>query len=78
MVAAVGMCRSFDKGIEVLWASSREAFNIVQAAQAGCHIITLTPDLLKKAASFGKSLADFSLDTVRMFRSDALASGFAL
>jgi transaldolase len=63
---------------ELLWASPREALNIVQAAEMGCHIITVTPDLLKKAANFGKSLEDFSLETVQMFYHDAVKSGFSI
>jgi len=78
VLAAVGMCAAVEPKIELLWASSREAFNIYDAAQAGCHIITLTPDLLKKAAGFGRSLVDVSLDTVKMFRNDAVSSGFKL
>ncbi|NCC51600.1 MAG: transaldolase [Spartobacteria bacterium] len=63
---------------ELLWASPREALNIIQAEQVGCHIITVTPGLLKKAAAFGKDLGEFSLDTVKMFYNDALNSGFTI
>lgn len=63
---------------ELLWASPREALNIVQAADMGCHIITVTPDLLAKAAAFGKDLDAFSLDTVKMFYNDARKSGFKI
>lgn len=62
----------------VLWASTREAFNIHQAQQSGADIITLTPDLLAKYAKFGRDLDDFSRETVTMFRDDALAAGFTL
>ena len=62
----------------MLWASPRELLNIVQAEQIGAHIITVTPDMLKKLALFGKDLADYSLDTVRMFLSDAAAAGYKL
>lgn len=62
----------------VLWASPREALNIVQANDTGCHIITVTPDLLKKMASFNKDLGQFSLETVKMFYNDAQASGYQL
>lgn len=61
---------------ELLWASPREVFNIVQAEEIGCHIITVTPALLSKAGSLGKDLEDFSLETVKMFYNDALNSGF--
>lgn len=63
---------------ELLWASSRELYNIVQADEVGCHIITVTPDLLKKLPSIGKDLDEFSLDTVKMFFNDATAAGFQL
>ncbi len=63
---------------ELLWASPREALNIIQANEIGCHIITVTPDLLAKAANFGKDLEDFSLDTVKMFYNDARKSGFQI
>ncbi|MFO1059981.1 MAG: transaldolase [Dongiaceae bacterium] len=67
-----------DPAIELIWASSREVYNIYQAAEIGCHIITVTADLLRKLALEGKDLSDLSLDTVRMFRSDAVAAGYRL
>jgi transaldolase len=63
---------------ELIWASPREILNVVQADQVGCHIITLTHDLLAKLDSLGKDLDQFSLETVQMFRRDALAAGFSL
>lgn len=64
---------------KVLWASTREVFNYVQAIEAGADIITITPDILKKIKSlFGKDLYMVSLDTVKMFYQDALDSGFTL
>lgn len=65
-------------GAELLWASPREPLNILQAERLGCHIITVTPELLAKAKNFGKSLEDFSLDTVKMFYADATKSGFKI
>ena len=62
--------------IEVIWASSREVLNVIQAAQCGCHIITLTNDLLRKLPCLGRDLSAFSLETVQMFRRDALAAGY--
>ena len=62
--------------LELLWASPREVLNIVQADDIGCDIITVTPDLLKKLPALGRDLDAFSLDTVRMFRDDAVASRF--
>jgi transaldolase len=64
---------------QLLWASSREVLNIFQAEACGCHIITVTPDILKKLASLrGKDLTELSLETVRMFDADAKAAGFKL
>ena len=63
---------------KLLWASPREVLNIFQADACGCHIITVTSDILKKLAMVGKSLDDLSLDTVKMFYSDAAAAGFHL
>ena len=64
--------------LELLWASPREIFNVVQADQIGCHIITATPDILGKLKGLGKDLADFSLETVKMFYEDARAAGYSL
>lgn len=64
--------------IEVLWASCREIYNVVQAAQVGCHIVTVPNDMLKKIGMIGKDLTELSLDTVKMFRNDAVSSGFKL
>jgi transaldolase len=63
---------------ELIWASPREILNLVQADQVGCHIITITHDLLKKLDGLGKGLDQFSLETVQMFHDDALAAGFTL
>jgi transaldolase len=63
---------------ELIWASPREILNLIQADHIGCHIITITHDLLKKLDGLGKSLELFSLETVRMFHDDALAAGFTL
>jgi transaldolase len=63
---------------ELIWASPREVLNVVQADQVGCHIITMTHDLLPKVKSLGKNLEQFSLETVQMFHRDAVAAGFSL
>jgi transaldolase len=63
---------------ELIWASPREILNLVQANEVGCHIITITHDLLRKLDGIGKSLEQFSLETVRMFHDDAVAAGFTL
>ena len=65
-------------GIELIWASPRELFNIVQANQIGCHIITVTNDILKKLPTIGKDLTEFSLETVKMFFNDASAAGYTI
>jgi len=65
-------------GAQLVWASPRELLNLVQAEEIGCHIITVTSDILKKVDLIGKDLHEFSLDTVKMFRDDAVRSGFHL
>jgi transaldolase len=65
--------------VEIIWASTREVFNIVEADDMGCHIITAPADLLKKLPTLGsKTAAELSLDAVRLFREDALAAGLTL
>jgi transaldolase len=64
--------------LELLWASPRELLNLVQADGIGCHIITMTNDLLAKLDGLGKDLEAFSLETVEMFRRDAIAAGYRL
>jgi len=64
--------------VELIWASPRELLNVIQANEIGCHIITATSDILKKLEFIGKDLEQFSLETVRMFRDDALSSGFII
>ncbi len=63
---------------ELIWASPREILNVVQADQIGCHIITVTHDMLAKLDLLGKDLEQFSLETVQMFHRDAVAAGFSL
>jgi transaldolase len=62
----------------LIWASPREVLNVIQADAIGCHVITVTVDLLKKLSNIGKGLDQFSLETVRMFHDDATAAGFSL
>jgi transaldolase len=73
-VAAIAPC----PGAELIWASPRELLNIFQADAVGCHVITVTRDLLAKLALVGKNLDAVSLETVRMFRQDALKAGFTI
>jgi len=61
---------------ELLWASTRELLNLVQAESCGCHIITITNDILKKVPMLGKDLKELSLDTVKMFYNDAQGAGY--
>jgi transaldolase len=65
-------------GLELLWASPREILNVCQADDLGVHIITVTHDLLKKLALLGRDLEAFSLETVRMFHTDATTAGYLL
>jgi transaldolase len=70
--------KTMPKNVKILWASPREVFNIYEADKIGCHIITVTPDLLSKLSLQNKDLTEYSLDTVKMFYNDALASNFTL
>ena len=63
---------------EIIWASPRELLNIFQADRVGCHIITVTKDILKKLNLINYDLDKYSLDTVKMFYSDAVEAGFKL
>jgi transaldolase len=63
---------------ELIWASPRELLNIFQADEVGCHIITVTHDILRKLSLIGRDLHDYSLDTVKMFHTDAAHAGFSL
>ncbi len=64
--------------IFVLWASCREVYNIIEADQCGCHIITVTSDILKKINNLGKDLEEFSVETAKMFCQDAQKSGMKI
>jgi transaldolase len=78
-VPIMGRCLKLLKNrpqAELLWASPRELLNIFQADEIGCHIITVTHDLLKKLSLVGKDLGDYSLDTVKMFYNDATKAGY--
>ena len=77
MAAAVEALRPHPQ-CELIWASPRELLNVFQADAVGCHIITVTHDVLKKLSLVGKDLDGYSLETVKMFRSDAVAAGFTL
>jgi transaldolase len=63
---------------ELLWASPRELLNIFQADEAGCHIITVPPEILQKLSLVGKNLTAYSCETVCMFHNDARASAYRI
>jgi len=77
MTAALELLK-ISPAAELIWASPRELLNIFQADAIGCHIITVTNDLLKKLSLVGYSLDSYSLDTVKMFHQDAMSAGFKL
>ena len=77
MVGALDLLRD-SQDAELIWASPRELLNIFQADAIDCHIITVTSDILRKLEVIGKDLQDFSLETVKMFRRDALFAGYQI
>ena len=77
MEAALELLRPHPN-LELIWASPRELLNVFQADAIGCHIITVTNDILRKLALVGKDLHEYSLDTVKMFYQDAAKCGFVL
>lgn len=77
MAAAVSLVSTKPRA-ELIWASPRELLNVFHADQVGCHIITVTNDILKKLSLIGYGLDRYSLDTVRMFHDDARQAGFQL
>lgn len=77
MAAALDIMKAAPSA-RLIWASPRELLNIIQANETGCHIITVTHDILNKLDRIGYSLEDLSLDTVKMFHNDAEKAGFAL
>jgi len=77
MAAAVEVLRPC-RNLELIWASPREVFNIFQAEAVGCHIITVTNDLLGKLELVGKNLSDYSLETVKMFYNDGKRAGYTI
>jgi transaldolase len=77
MAAAVRVLESLPS-TQLIWASPRELLNIYHAEEIGCHVITITSDILKKLPLIGKDLNEYSLGTVRMFYDDAQRAGFTL
>lgn len=77
MKEAADICHQKDN-VYLLWASTREALNVVQAEKVGCDIITVPPSILKKLDGFGKDLEEYSLETVQGFLKDAKSSGLSI
>jgi len=77
MAAALALVHTLPQA-ELIWASPRELLNVFQADAVGCDIITATNDVLAKLSNVGKPLGQFSLETVKMFRDDAVKAGFTL
>jgi len=77
MAEAVRFLRQYPN-VELIWASPRELLNIFHAESAGCHIITVTNDVLKKLPLIGRDLSEYSLDTVKMFYEDGRKAGYSL
>jgi transaldolase len=77
MVEALNEIKEFPS-TELIWASPRELLNVIQADQINCHIITATKDILNKLSLIGKSLEEYSLETVKMFRNDAILANYSL
>ena len=77
MAESVRILRNFSN-IQLIWASPRELLNVFQADEIGCHVITVTHDVLNKLRLVGRDLNDYSLDTVKMFFTDAQSAGFRL
>jgi transaldolase len=77
MVEALDIMAHLPKA-ELIWASPRELLNVIQADRIGCHIITVTPEILGKLGLIGKDLDEYSLETVKMFYNDARAASFTI
>lgn len=77
MQESLKLCRT-KKNVELLWASTREIFNLIEAERLGCDIITIQNDILAKKKDFGKSLEERSLETVKQFNKDVQALGFSI
>ena len=74
---SISMSKKF-KNVQILWASTREAYNFIQAKQVGCHIITTPPSLIEKIEKFGKTFNQLTTDTVKGFLEDSKKSNFKI
>lgn len=77
MIKSIEFLKKYNN-LELIWASCRELYNIIQADNIGCHIITVTNDIFKKISMINKDLNELSLDTVKMFYNDSISSGFKI
>ena len=66
------------KKVQILWASTREAYNYLQAKSCGCSIITMPANIIEKISKFGKSYQALTLDTVKKFLKDSRDSNFKI
>jgi transaldolase len=66
------------KNVKILWASTREAYNYLQATNCGCSIITMPPSIIQKISKFGKTYQELTLDTVKKFLKDSKDSNFKI
>ena len=76
-IESIKMAKSF-KNVEILWASVREPYNYIQAKQLGCNIITIPPSIIEKIETFGKSLDQLTVETVKAFLVDSKKSKFSI
>ena len=74
---SINLSKKF-KNVEILWASTREAYNYLEAKNLGCHIITIPPKIIEKIEKFGKSKRNLTIDTVKGFLSDSRKSNFKI
>ena len=74
---SINISKNF-KNVEILWASTREPYNYIQAKQLGCHIITVPPSIIEKIEKFGKSFQQLTTDTVKGFLIDTKKSKFKI
>lgn len=77
MIETIDLLKKYSH-LELIWASCRELYNIIQANNINCHIITITNDIFNKYHLLGKDLTNLSLDTVKMFYNDSIESGFSI
>ena len=77
LIKSIKLAKKY-KNVEILWASTREAYNYIHAKQLGCHIITVPPSIIEKIENFGKSFNQLTIDTVKGFLNDSKKSNFKI